>query len=426
MDEAIYLAKNSWKQGKFPDPPRIDRKIFDRFEESLDRPEILVLMGARQTGKTTLLLEMARRALVTGRVTPEHLHYLDLDTMRCEDVLSSNRSLIDFLDLEPGKADSPVRFLLIDEIQRLENPGLFLKSVYDLGLPIKIAVTGSSTLEIRSRVRESLAGRSIRFHLWPLSPIETGEVSSGPMDSYLRWGGFPAVHLEKSDALRQNLLANLLASYLDRDISDFLRVDNVNGFRTFMELLALQTGQLVNLNEMANTLDVARDTLARHLSYLENTFMVRILRPFVGNRRGELTKMPKIYFADPGIRNLLAGRLTSGLTQADRGPLLENLVEILLRLDPRTEDLFFWRTSRGAEVDFVWRAGSRLYAVEVKAAALSRPKISRALGSFLKTYRPSRAAVVNMGLNAEIEREEAQILFLTPDRLASLPPTEES
>jgi predicted AAA+ superfamily ATPase len=191
-----------------------------------------------------------------------------------------------------------------------------------------------------------------------------------------------------------------------------------------MHLLALQTGQLVNLNEMANTLAVSRDTLSRHLSYLENTFMVRILRPFVGNRRGELTKMPKIYFADPGIRNLLAGRLTSGLTQADRGPLLENLVEILLRLDSRTEGLFFWRTSSGAEIDFVWQAGGELYAVEVKAAALTRPTITRALGSFLKTYRPRRAAVVNMGLCTQIEREETRVLFLTPDRLASLPEDE--
>lgn len=420
MDDTIYLAKNSWKQGHYPSPPEINRRIFDQFEESLDRPEIIVLMGARQTGKTTLLLEMARRALVTGRVAPEHLHYLDLDTMRCEDVLSSNRSLIDFLGLEPGQTDGPRRFLFIDEIQRLENPGLFLKSVYDLGLPIKIAVTGSSTLEIRSRVRESLAGRSLRFHLWPLSPTETGNISVEKLDGYLRWGGFPAVHLERTDAPRQTLLANLLASYLDRDISDFLRIDNIGGFNSFMRLLALQTGQLVNLNEMANTLAVGRDTLHRHLNYLENTFMVRILRPFVGNRRGEITKMPKVYFADPGIRNLLAGRLTSSLTPADRGPLLENLVETLLRLDPLTEELFFWRTNNGAEVDFVWRAGGELYAVEVKAAALSRPAFSRAMGSFLKNYRPRRAAVVNMGFCGEIERENTPVLFLTPDRLLSI------
>ncbi len=421
MDETIYLAKNSWKQGQYPSPPEIDRKIFDQFEEGLDRPEILILMGARQTGKTTLLLEMARRALVSGRVTPEHLHYFDLDTMRCEDVLSSNSSLIDFLGIEPGQTGAPHRFLFIDEIQRLENPGLFLKSVYDLSLPIKIVVTGSSALEIRSRVRESLAGRSLRFHLWPLSPPEIGDISQEKLDGYLRWGGFPAVYLEKTDSSRQTLLANLLASYLDKDISDFFRIDNVGGFNSFMQLLALQTGQLVNLNEMANPLDVSRDTLSRHLNYLENTFMVRILRPFLGNRRGEITKMPKIYFADPGFRNLLAGSLTSTLTQADRGPLLESLVEIMLRLDPRTEDLHFWRTSSKAEVDFVWRAGGELYAIEVKSAALSKPAFSRAMGSFLKTYRPRRAAVVNMGLCDEIEREDTKVLYLTPDRLLSLP-----
>lgn len=420
MDETIHIAKNPWKQGRIPEPPSLPRRLFDPFEADLSRPEILVLLGARQTGKTTLLVEMARRALAGGLFLPEHIHYLDLDTMRCEDVLASNRSLLDFLGLNAGDREARPRLVLIDEIQRLENPGLFLKSVHDLGLPLKIAVTGSSSLEIRSRVRESLAGRSIRFHLWPLSPGECRGTELGRIDRYLEFGGFPAVALEPDAAGRQRVLANLLASYLDRDIVDFLRVEKIQEFRSFLHLLAAQAGGLVNLNEMANTLGVSRDTLHRYLLYLENTFMVRVLRPFIGNARSELTKMPKVYFSDLGMRNLLAGRLGAGLNPLDRGPLLENLVEILLRLDPRTEDLFFWQTRGGAEVDFVWRVRGEIYAVEVKAAKVSRPAVTRSLAAFLGAYRPRRAAVVAPDAEGEILYDGIPVLFLPPERVGSL------
>ncbi|MBN1417468.1 MAG: ATP-binding protein, partial [Planctomycetes bacterium] len=420
MDEPIYLAQNPWKAGGIPAPPALARAAAGPLEADLERPEILILLGARQTGKTTLLREMARRILVAGHIRPDLLHYLDLDTMRCEDVLATNRSLIDFLRLAPGDRSAPRRIVLIDEVQRLENPGLFLKSVHDLELPLKLLVTGSSSLEIRSRVRESLAGRSIRHQLWPLSPHECRGTPHEPIASYLAWGGFPAVVLAGNDADRQLVLANLLASYMDRDIVDFLRVENAAAFSSFLKLLAGQIGQLVNLNEMANTIGVSRDTLARHLGYLEGTFMVRLLRPFAGNRRTELTKMPKIYFADLGLRNLLAGRLSVPLTPSDRGPLFENLVEIILRQDPRTEDLSFWRTRAGAEVDFIWHARGELHAIEVKSSPLAQPRVPRSLASFIKTYDPRRAAVVAPGAEGEVLSNGTKVLFLPPERVAAV------
>jgi len=420
MDEALYLAQNPWKTGRIPEPPALARVAAGRLEADLDRPEILILLGARQTGKTTLVREMARRILAAGRARPEFLHYFDLDTMRCEDILSTNRSLIDFLGIAAGDRDAPRRIVLIDEIQRLENPGLFLKSVYDLGLPIKLVATGSSSLEIRSRVRESLAGRSIRHQLWPLSPEESRGTPHEPTDSYMQWGGFPAVVLAGNDADRQLVLANLLASYMDRDIVEFLRVENVAAFSSFLKLLAAQVGQLVNLNEIANTIGISRDTLSRHLAYLEGTFMARILRPFTGNRRTELTKMPKIYFADLGLRNLLAGRLAGPLAPADRGCLFENLVEIILRQDPRTEDLSFWRTRGGAEVDFVWRVRGELHAIEVKASPLAHPRVPRSLASFIKAYGPRRAAVVAPRADGEILSNGTKVLFLPPEKVAAV------
>ena len=126
-------------------------------------------------------------------------------------------------------------------------------------------------------------------------------------------------------------------------------------------------------------------------------------------------------FSDLGLRNLLAGRLAVPLTAPDRGPLRENLVEILLRLDPRTEDLFFWRTRGGAEVDFVWCAGGAMYAIEVKASTLSRPTVSRSLASFIDAYHPRRAAVVSTGSKGdEIARGDTPVLFLPPEGVTAV------
>ena len=130
--------------------------------------------------------------------------------------------------------------------------------------------------------------------------------------------------------------------------------------------------------------------------------------------------MPKVYFSDCGLRNLVTGRLAAGLSPSDLGPLFENVVEIMLRLDPRAENLSFWRTRGGAEVDFVWQARGCLYAAEVKSTPFSRPAVSRSLRSFVTTYHPRRAAVVAPGAEGEIVVGDTPVLFLPPEHVNTL------
>ncbi len=345
--------------------------------------------------------------------------------MDCQDVLRRPGILLEFCKIDPVSPPHSLTYILIDEIQRLDEPGLFLKAVYDLDFPIRLVVTGSSAFGLRAKVRQSLVGRSSSLYLWPLAPPEI------PVnDSYMEWGGFPEVRLANDDAARQQYAADMWAAYIDRDIGGLLRIHKMSRFRQFTELLAGQTGQLVNLNEFAATLGVSRDTLSRYLAYLQDSFLVRELRPFTSNRRGELTKMPKVFFIDPVLLNLLSGHPGYG-TSHFKGSLYENVVEIVLR--GWGGKLFFWRTDRGAKVDFVVQQGECLIPVEVKAAALTRPRLSRGYRSFLRAYRPQTGIVVNDTLKYEMMVEDTRVHFLpleqlpffdiTPSRVGNLPIT---
>jgi len=419
MDRTIFELKNPWRTGITPGAPAITRSLLQPLMEELDTPEVTILLGARATGKTTLLLHLVRETVAGGLALPENVYYFDLDTMDCSDVLKSNRSLIDFIGSTPGKANPP-KIVVIDEVQRLDNPGLFLKSVHDLGLPVKLFATGSSSLELRSRIRESLAGRRRTFFLGTLTPGElagSGPGSDWPLDEYLRWGGYPAVALEHDRARKGTLLTDLLRAYLDRDVEGFLKVERLDAFESLCRILARQAGQMVNLNELAGTLKISRDTADRYLTMLRETFIVHAVPPFFRNLRSELTKMPKVYFADLGLRNLLAGELLRS-DPPGTGAVAENFVFILLQTMAGAAPIHYWRTQAKAEVDFVVEAPHGLLAIEVKSGPLGRLSVPTGLRSFIKAYSPAQAMVLNASLDGEVEVNDTTVRFVARERWA--------
>jgi len=408
VDQRFFRIKNPWREGRVPRPSTIRRRELDHLDAWLEDDEVVVISGPRRVGKSTMLLDIVHELLTRHNVPGSNIFLLDLDTLDCSDVLASPSALIDFI----GIPDEPV-FVLLDEVQRLDSPGLFLKGVHDLGLPIKLFVTGSSSLEMRSKVRESLSGRKRQVHLAGLRWSEYLAAGRQSWHDYLIFGGYPAVVLSSDPTERRRLLLEYFTSYLDRDIESFLRVDRLDVFKELIRMLAYQEGSLVNLNELAGALQVSRDLLRRYLSYLEETFVIRRLQPFSRNPRKELTKMPKIYFADCGWRNLVSTGFAGWEERSDRGGLLESAVESWLRQRYPMAEIRFWRTQAKAEVDFVVDDGGTLGAFEVKASRLSKPTISRSLRSFLKTYRPAQATVVNLSLEAEVEVEDVPLRFTT-------------
>ncbi|MBM4177404.1 DUF4143 domain-containing protein, partial [Candidatus Gribaldobacteria bacterium] len=232
---------------------------------------------------------------------------------------------------------------------------------------------------------------------------------------YLIWGGYPRVVLSKNPEDKKAILADIYSSYIERDIIGFLKITDKAKFNKIVKLLAGQTGQLVNIGELASISELDRRTVSRHLTALEETYVISQLIPYYNNPRQEIIKNPKVYFLDNGLRNYLLDDFKPFLDRPDSGALFESSVlqELLLIQGEQLWSLRFWRTKQGSEVDFVIEQGKRLVPLEVKVS-LKSPQVSPGLRSFIKKYQPQQAFMVNFGFQGKTELEKTKINFLPP------------
>jgi len=291
--------------------------------------------------------------------------------------------------------------ILVDEVQRLDNPGLTLKILVDLYPELFVLVTGSSSFELRNRMSDALTGRYIDFRLYPFS---LGEVlqGSGVLDDLalrkptanallsdiLRYGLYPEIYLEANPSTKQLLLSKLVESYLFKDILSFQRVRYSQTIIDLARALAYQIGNEVNENELANRLKIDRKTVVKYIDILEQSFVVLRLPPFSHNPRREIGRQSKIYFLDLGIRNALIGDFNDLSLRPDRSALWESFL-IIERLKTflnqgMSVQSRFWRTYSGAEVHYIEESGTgKIQAYEFKFASSTA---TRGAASFTKSY----------------------------------------
>lgn len=426
--ETLLLRDNPWilDPERLPDwlrlrlpeivIPRIGTEARRKRWDETDRSHLVI--GPRQAGKSTLVwAHLADRG--------EPVLYVD-----CEQPLIREwcRSAPLFLaDLEPFLTSFVPLFF--DEVQHLEEAGLFFKGLVDRKIGVPVLVTGSSSYHLGARTRESLAGRATRMRLLPFSLAEVcqdlADRSPGVRERLTRErferhvvvGGYPEVWLSETPEV---LLADLVQAIVLRDASDLHRISRPDAFRRLLQLLPGQVGQLVNLSEWASILGINRDTVASYVEILEAAHIVFRLPPFAGGKRAEVTSRAKIYLVDNGIRNQLVGDFRALEERAtDVGPLLESWVFTELRkVLPEEATLHFWRSASGAEVDFVVARGGDVVGIEVKAGALRRPTLPRAARSFLEAYRPRAFFLVNAGFEGEDEIQGSKIEWIRPRKLA--------
>ncbi|MCB4756842.1 MAG: ATP-binding protein [Elusimicrobia bacterium] len=409
----------------------IKRKLSDAIKSHLEKPEITVVTGARQVGKTTLLKLLESELKAKGISTL----FLNLDIERDNAFFSSQETLLQKVHLELGEKRGIV---FIDEIQRKENAGLFLKGLYDGGLSFKLIVSGSGSLELKERIHESLAGRKQIFHLAPVTFEEflgyrtdyryegktrefletSGAQVEGLLAEYLNFGGYPKVVMASSADEKRMILEDIFQSYVLKDISYLLKVKKPDDFSRLVRVLAEQVGQIHQISELSRTLGLSQITVRDYLWVLENTFILRRLSPFHQNKRKEITKTPVVYFQDLGLRNHLLGNLGEVQKTSADGFLLQNFVaNLILEKVPDANQLHHWRTKAGAEVDFVLEKGLVPVPIEVKMARLKIPEITRSLRSFIDKYHPPKAYVVNQALQTETRISETTVRFLRPSSL---------
>lgn len=324
-------------------PRLIEKLVLERLKDS---NKIVIVLGARQVGKTTLLESLKLKFKESGKT----VLYLNCDTE--EDLLLLNTSSL----IKINKLVSNIDYLLIDEAQRLENPGLTLKIIHDNFEKIKIIATGSSSFELKNRLSDALTGRYLDFTLHPLSLEETPESF---LEELLVFGSYPEIYLAKKKEERILYLRKILESYLFRDILSFQKVRNAQAIKDLTQAISYQISSEVNENELASRLKIDRKTVVSYLDILEQSFVIKRLFPYSRNPRREIGKKFKIYFIDLGIRNALIGDFNPTNLRQDFGALWENylIIERMKFHVNRGEiaDYNFWRSYSGAEVDLLER-----------------------------------------------------------------------
>ena len=338
--------------------------------------QVLVLLGARQVGKTTLL----------KRIFPQ-AHYLLLDNENTKKVLetydlATYRSIL-------GKHKQ----IILDELHLLHDPGRAVKIIYDQLPTTQLIVTGSSSFHIKNKTTQSLAGRKIDYHLHPLTfseyMVQTGVekdlnynilaqiVSPTPvlrlyspaqlLTQTLLFGLYPEMV-----SLPQNkeYLTNLADSVVFKDLLELNLIDNKAKAKELLKLLAYQIGNMINYNELSNKLGIDHRTVKRYIDIFEESFIVYRLFPYSQRKRSEIVKNPKIYFWDVGLRNAIIANFDPIHLRSDGGALFENFliteIKKMLSYTRSSAQVHYWRTKSGSEVDVVLDYQHQLYACEIK------------------------------------------------------------
>ena len=348
---------------------------------------IVLLFGARQVGKTTLV-----RAVLKG--SGYKVLYLNGDDLRSTTVLSS-RDLDQLRGLVSG-----YDVLFVDEAQRIPEIGLNLKLLADHVPQLRIIATGSSSLDLASKTREALTGRAWIHTLFPIAHAEMATENTPfelnqQLESRLRFGSYPALFAIENTTAQREYVQMLADSYLYKDVLEIARIKHPAKLRDLLQLLAYQVGNEVSMTELAAQLQISRDAVNAYLDLLEQSFVIFRLRGFNRNLRKEVTKLPKFYFWDVGVRNALVNNFDPLQRRADVGALWENYViaerRKLLSYRKTAVNFHFWRTHTGAELDLIEHRGGEPHGYEFKwGKGTMRPATT-----FLDSYPHATTALIH-------------------------------
>ncbi|MFA5322961.1 MAG: ATP-binding protein [Smithella sp.] len=324
--------------------------------------KVVVLYGARRTGKTTLLKEFLKDE------SKEYLLVSDED-ITVHSYLSSQS--IEKLTSFVGKA----KLLVVDEAQKIPNIGVNLKLIVDHLSGIRIVVTGSSSFDLARHTGEPLTGRKYTLKLFPLAQIEIGQIekthqTQANLENRLIYGSYPEVVLMQDNQGREKYLKEIVSSYLYKDILELDGIRHSGKIIRLLQLIAFQIGKEVSLSELGTSLSMSKNTVERYLDLLEKAFVLQRLSGFSRNLRNEITKNCRYYFLDNGVRNALINNFNLLQQRNDCGELWENYL-IMERLKKQeyldaSANNYFWRTYTKQEIDFVEERNGRLFGYEMK------------------------------------------------------------
>jgi len=364
----------------------ISRELEQVISKRLYQKKAIIIVGPRQVGKTTLLNQVAqssgKKTLFFNCDEPDVRKKLDLPTSTQLKALIGNSELI-----------------LIDEAQRVKDIGITLKLLIDNFQEKQIIVTGSSALELSNSINESLTGRKFEYKMFPFSFKELVNANglsdeSRLLEHRMIYGMYPDVVNNQGN--EREILANIVSSYLYKDIFEFQDIRKPEIIEKLLQALALQVGSEVSFNELSQLLGIDTATVQRYIDLLEKSYILFHLRSFSRNVRNELKKSRKIYFYDNGVRNALISNYNQIALRTDVGALWENYL-ISERFKRNNYSLnyagfYFWRTTQQQEIDYIEERDGKLYCYEFKWNSNKKATLST---TFSTNYPDSSFTLIN-------------------------------
>lgn len=368
---------------------KIQRFLLSQIKDSLLPGKVLVLYGPRQVGKTTLANDLLASIPLRSR-------FVNADELIYREPLSSqNRQRL-------GEILGDADLLVIDEAQRVPDIGINLKILIDSFPKIIVIATGSASFDLANKISEPLTGRTLTFNLYPVSFPEIRHAfgiieARSQLERWLVWGGYPAMITQENPVLREKLLGELVGAYLYRDILELEGVRRSEKIVDLLRLLAFQIGQEVSIAELATSLALNRQTVERYLDLLEKVFVIFRVGGFSRNLRKEVTKNPRYYFYDNGVRNSLIQNFNPLPLRTDVGQLWENYLTVERRkanqVAGRSVNSYFWRTYDQKEIDCIEEYGGKLHGFEFKWGGKEIRRVTRK--EFSEAYPESTLQTVN-------------------------------
>ena len=364
----------------------IKRSLHTIIEKYLFTGKSILLLGPRQVGKTTLLKTISKQS-------DKDIIWLNGDNI-------DDRTLLNEINNIKANSLFPAgSFIIIDEAQRLENAGLTLKIIHDSCEDIQLIATGSSSFELTDKIKEAMTGRKWSFKLYPISLQELIEHIGlldviRTIDTRIIYGSYPEV--VNNMGQEKKFLTELVNDYLYKDVFTLKDMRKPDVLEKLVKALAFQIGNQVSSRQISNLIKVDNETVERYIFLLEEAYIIFRLNSFSRNLRNELKRSKKIYFYDTGIRNAVIGQFNPLELRNDTGALWENLMicERLKAIEygQHYRSVYFWRTNRQQEIDFIEEYDGKLHAYEFK---WNPTKKTKAPLSFRNTYPDATYNVIS-------------------------------
>lgn len=372
------------------------RKVFDRIKTYFGDDLAIVLHGARQVGKTYILLyvqeylkKQNKRVFYFDLEYPEILREFNIGVTNLVQMLKAR-----------GYIENEEIYILIDEIQYLDNPSSLIKIITDHYKNIRLIVSGSSSFDIKNKFKDSLVGRTVNFNIYNLSFEEFLEFKENNIviseaktekdinelknlyKEYVIYGGYPKVVLQHEEEKKKMILLQMIDTYIRKDIRDLGAIDNIKKFNNLLYVLASQSANLLHMSSLSRETNISFPTLQKYLSILEETYVIKLVTPYSKRPSVEISKNPKVFFFDSGLMAIL---WLQSFQKTLLGSVLETNIFGELAKNYGVSSIYFWRTKTKQEIDFIIKTEKKIVPIEVK---INFNQFTRgAINSFLKKYR---------------------------------------